>query len=104
MTAETDTLSNAPVAASKFPLGRLEVSARALAALTEAGESLDGLLARHHSGDWGVVDRHDWDWNDHSLKVGLRLQSAYRLSTGVKVWVMTEADRSATTVLLPEEY
>jgi len=61
-------------------------------------------LVRHIAGDWGDVDEHDRRENELSLIHGLRLLSAYTLSSGTKIWVITEADRSATTVLLPEEY
>ncbi len=87
-----------------FPLGRLEATARALAALDESDETIDQLLARHRIGDWGVVCAEDWAMNDRDVHAGYRLHSAYRLSTGVKVWVMTESNRMLTTVLLPDEY
>ena len=63
------------------------------------------LAAAHHlAGDWGEVDEDDRAENDLSLREGFRLLSAYRTKHGVKFWVITEADRSATTVLLPSEY
>ena len=62
------------------------------------------LLARHLSGDWGEVCAEDAKENEFSLQHGFRLLSAYRLSDGTKIWIITEADRSATTFLLPEEY
>jgi len=61
-------------------------------------------LVRHIAGDWGDVDEHDYRENELSLIQGFRLLSAYTLKTGTKIWIITEADRSATTVLLPEEY
>ena len=61
-------------------------------------------LRRHARGDWGDLDDEDRRSNDLSLKDGSRLLSAYHTKEGVKFWVITEADRSATTVLLPEEY
>lgn len=62
-------------------------------------------LRRHARGDWGdELDREDMAANDLALKDGGRLVSAYRIEAGVKFWIITEADRSATTVLLPEEY
>lgn len=62
------------------------------------------LLARHLSGDWGDLDDFDKKQNDDAIKLNNRIFSAYALSAGVKIWVITEADRSVTTFLLPEEY
>jgi hypothetical protein len=61
-------------------------------------------LQRHQAGDWGDVDEHDRQENELSLKNGFRLLSVYHAANGVKFWIITEADRSATTVLLPEDY
>ncbi len=87
-----------------FPLGQVMATPGALAAFEEAGEDPATYLARHNAGDWGDLDDHDRQENEFSLGRGLRLWSAYILSTGVKFWIITEADRSATTVLLPSEY
>ena len=81
----------------------------AIQALAEAQVSRGDLLQRHFSGDWGDVDPDDGQENDNALDSGTRILSAYILSTGVRVWVMTEAAsaagvRSATTILLPAEY
>ena len=65
---------------------------------------LKALIARHAAGDWGDLDSHDRGENDRALKHGGRLFSAYTTSSGLKVWVITEADRSCTTALLPEDY
>jgi hypothetical protein len=62
------------------------------------------LLKRHVTGDWGELDEHDLLENERSLADGCRLLAAYVLSTGVKIWIITEADRSVTTLLLPSEY
>jgi len=59
---------------------------------------------RHLSGDWGDIDDADRKENELSLREGFRLLSAYKLLTGATIWVITEADRSATTLLLPEDY
>jgi hypothetical protein len=59
------------------------------------------LLARHSVGDWGDLAEEDRRENELSLVQGFRLLSAYHLTTGVKIWVITESDRSATTILLP---
>jgi hypothetical protein len=62
------------------------------------------LLIRHVTGDWGDVDSQDHATNDHAVIQGERVLSAYRLPDGTDVWVITEADRSTTTFLLPSEY
>lgn len=61
-------------------------------------------LRRHAQGDWGDLDEHDRAANDRALIEGTRLFSAYKTSTGTKFWIITEADRASTTVLLPSEY
>jgi hypothetical protein len=65
---------------------------------------LIALLTRHMAGDWGDVDADDWKENDHSVKNGYRILSSYVDRNVEKFWIITEADRSATTILLPEEY
>lgn len=67
-------------------------------------EDLRGYLRRHAAGDWGVVDADDRRANEQALVHGRRLLSAYLLPDGTRIWIITEADRSATTILLPEEY
>ena len=88
----------------KFPLGRLVATPGALAALTESGQSPLEFVRRHQKGDWGEVPEEDRQENEFSVAHGFRLLSAYTLRTGVRLWIMTEADRSTTTLLLPEEY
>jgi len=61
-------------------------------------------IQRHQAGDWGDVDEHDRQENESSLLQGFRLLSVYHSAAGVKFWIITEADRSVTTVLLPEDY
>ena len=85
-------------------LGAICSTPGALAALEEADQTVSEFVVRHGAGDWGEVDSEDWQENDLSVREGLRLLSAYTLKTGVKIWIITEADRSVTTVLLPEEY
>ncbi len=86
-----------------FPLGRVVATTGALKVLVEAGEDPLSLLSRHASGDWGELDAHDRRENERSLKNGWRVLSAYPVGKR-KVWIITEADRSVTTILLPEEY
>jgi hypothetical protein len=90
--------------AGKFPLGQLAATPAALQALAEAGQSPAALLARHRAGDWGEVGAADWRANDAALRHGGRLLSAYKTVRGARLWVITEADRSVTTLLLPAEY
>ena len=92
------------MAEEKFQPGRIVATPGALAALEASGEAPLGYLARHIAGDWGVVDEHDRCENELSLSHGFRLLSAYILNSGTKIWIITEAGRSVTTVLLPEEY
>jgi hypothetical protein len=86
-----------------FPLGQVIATPGALKLLEEAGEDPLYFLSRHHSGDWGELDEHDRKENELSLKNGWRILSSYSIGDG-KVWIITEADRSYTTILLPEEY
>lgn len=88
----------------RFPFGQVVATPGALEALEEAGERPATFLTRHITGDWGEVDEHDRRENDTSLTDGCRLLSAYTLATGTKLWIITEADRSSTTLLLPSEY
>lgn len=85
-----------------FELGRLLITSNAAAVLANA-EVLQAL-ARHARGDWGELCEADRQENELSLREGFRLLSAYRDRSGVRFWVITEADRSITTVLLPEDY
>ena len=92
-----------------FPVGQTLATPGALEALEVAGQTTQEFLNRHSRGDWGIVNQQDQQANNASLTDGSRLLSAYRLSTGVKIWIITEAaddtgSRAATTVLLPEEY
>ena len=87
-----------------FPLGRVVATPGALQAFTTAGEEYLPLLMRHAVGDWGEVCSEDALANDEAHELGGRLFSAYRLRDGTKVWIITEADRSSTCILLPDEY
>ncbi len=87
-----------------FRLGQIVATPGALEALGSAGISAGELLARHAVGDWGDLTVEDARENDFSVEHGLRILSSYPLPTGAKLWIITESDRSATTLLLPEEY
>lgn len=87
-----------------FPLGQVVATPGALEALQKAGQEPVEFLRRHVSGDWGEVPPEDAQENELSLKQGFRILSAYTLTTGVKIWIISEADRSVTTLLLPAEY
>ena len=87
-----------------FRLGQIVGTPGALDALKEAEHEPVELLVRHVTGDWGDLDDEDKKENDLSVMEGFRILSAYELETGVKVWVITEWDRSVPTILLPEEY
>jgi hypothetical protein len=87
-----------------FELGQVVGTPGALQALTEAGQLPAELLTRHVTGDWGDLCDEDKEENALSVEQGFRILSAYELNSGTKVWVITEADRSATTILLPDEY
>jgi len=85
-------------------LGRLLSTPDAIAALAKAGQDPLELINRHRTGDWGDVDVQDWAANDQAVIQGERVLSAFTLKDGVRIWIITEADRAATTVLLPDEY
>lgn len=85
-------------------LGATYLTTGALEALTESRQSACDFLNRHQVGDWGEVGKEDWKENDFSVKEGFRILSAYKTKKGEKVWIITEADRSSTTLLLPSEY
>jgi len=86
-----------------LPLGRVLATPGALEALAEAGDDPFGYIARHAMGDWGDLCGRARRENERSVGYGWRILSTYPVGEG-KVWVITEADRSATTILLPEEY
>lgn len=92
-----------------FKPGRVVATPGALEALEQAGQSVWEFLTRHLAGDWGVVDAEDKAANDEALKDGSRLLSAYILTTGEKIWIITEAEddngnREVSTALLPSDY
>lgn len=103
-----------------FPLGQVVATPGALALLSRHGVEPAELLSRHQSGDWGQLSREDAQANDDAVKFGDRVLSAYELPLAPagqpgedaeagapardRAWVITEADRSSTCVLLPSEY
>jgi hypothetical protein len=92
------------MAVTLFPLGRLVATPGALDLLRSGGEDLlPTLLERHRSGDWGDVPLEDARENEFSVRHGFRIVSSYRVA-GERLWVITERNRSATTLLLPSEY
>jgi hypothetical protein len=88
----------------KFSLGSLVATPGAIQAFSEAEEEMLPYLQRHACGDWGDLPVEDLEENELALAQGFRLLSAYHLKDLVKIWIITEADRSATTILLPSEY
>ncbi len=95
-----------------FPLGATHATPAALDAIKEAAEATGTvtallvyqLLHRHSSGDWGTVCAEDAAANGRALTDGLRILSAYVIAGNVKIWIITEWDRSSTTILLPSDY
>ncbi len=92
-----------------FALGRVFATPGALAAISDSGETAADFLARHIQRDWGCVSAGDARLNEEALQSGARILSAYDTRQGVRLWIITEAadaagHRSATTILLPQEY
>lgn len=85
-----------------FPLGQLVATPNALTHLSQ--EDILTAIHRHQAGDWGDLSEEDRQENAFSLQKGFRLLSVYHSAQGVKFYIITEADRSVTTVLLPEDY
>ena len=100
MTETTSIPSSKPL----FPLGLTVATPGALDALDLAGVAPEALLDRHGRGDWGDLSEGDREMNGEALSAGERLLSAFVLPDATRVWIITEADRSATTLLLPSEY
>ncbi len=91
-----------PSEPARVPLGQTVATPSALSVLSQS--DIVAALRRHAAGDWGEVDAHDRAANDEALMSGERILSVYRSATGTTFWVITEADRSVTTVLLPDDY
>ena len=87
-----------------FYLGQLVATPGAIDLMDASNVPVTDLIQRHMIGDWGDLDDEDKRMNDHAVaQGGLRIFSAYKVGAS-KVWIITEADRSATTILLPDEY
>ena len=91
-----------PRVGPRFDLGRIVITSNASSVLPNH-EVMDALR-RHVRGDWGTLGAEDWAANERALIEGSRLLSAYSSTSGIRFWIITEADRSATTILLPEDY
>ncbi len=87
-----------------FPLGRIVATPGALETLAEVGKEPAELLNRHSAEFWGDVCEEDWRPDEESLPWGWWQLSSYKIAVGEKVFIITEADRSATTILRPEDY
>jgi hypothetical protein len=87
-----------------FPLGQIVSTPGALAALERAKQPATCFSARHAIGDWGELEPTDVAENEYAVAHGFRLLSSYQTDAGERLWIITEADRSATTLLLPDEY
>jgi hypothetical protein len=90
------------VQCASFPLGNVVITPNALDQLSPA--DIQRGLQRHQAGDWGELGEEDRQENDTALRTGLRLLSAYQAGRGVTFWIITEADRSVTTLLMPADY
>ncbi len=87
-----------------FEMGKIYITPCAIDALNESNQNGNDFLKRHQAGDWGIVDKRDENENEISVTQGFRILSAYMTNKGEKLWIITEADRSSTTILLPSEY
>jgi hypothetical protein len=106
MSANLNTSAKAEtmIGAARFPLGRLFLTPGAIEALEEAGQTPQEFVIRHVGLEQGELCDEDHRENLFSVDKPLRIFSAFKTVVGKKLWVITEADRSATTILLPSEY
>jgi hypothetical protein len=106
----TTSVSNKPhkletlMTTTKFSLGQIVATPGALEVFEKTGQSPTEFLSIHNTGNWGDLCDEDKQTNEQSLVDGGRIFSAYHLNDGTKIWIITEADRSSTCVLLPSEY
>jgi hypothetical protein len=94
----------APVTSALFQPGRILATPAALRVMQEAGAGPCDYLRRHLTGSWGIVSVAGQHANNCAVREGGRILSLHRLKSGTKVWIITEADRSATTILLSSEW
>lgn len=87
-----------------FALGQVVATPGALSSMTEFGIAPQALIHRHVTGDWGYLGAEDHQQNLLAVRSGMRIFSSYKIGASVKIWIITEADRSSTTLLLPDEY
>jgi len=99
-TSGTPRTANEPM----FSLGQGRATPAALNALEKLDISPVELIRRHITGDWGDLGTEDRQQNLLAIRSGMRIFSSYKISASVKIWIITEADRSSTTLLLPDEY
>ena len=90
------------VSAILFPMGKVVITRGASIELDQ--DDVLRCLVRHSTGNWGELEEFDWTQNDDALEYGGRLFSSYLTRSGISFWIITECDRSATTILLPKEY
>ena len=95
-------MSADPFPIAKLRLGRIVATPNALESI--ANDDILAGIRRHQAGDWGDVCAEDRHANDQALVHGTRILSVYRAVNGTKFWIITEADRSVTTILLPQDY
>lgn len=101
---QTESNTNQLTTFPRFLLGRTYITPGAQEALTLAGQTGIEFLRRHMSGDFGELSAEDARENELSVRKGFRVLSAYRTAKGERLWIITEADRSSTTMLLLTEY
>jgi hypothetical protein len=87
---------------ARFDVGQIEVKPRAFETIDE--DDFFNCFVRHMAGDWGDLDEHDWKANDDAVEFGSQIWSSYCDRRGNRFWIITKADRSSTTVMLPEEF
>jgi len=95
-------MSTKRIPVAVFRLGHIVATPNALRSVDE--KEILTAIQRHQAGDWGSLDDEDRATNDRALVEGARILSAYMSTNGIRFWIITEADRSVTTVLLPEDY
>ena len=93
-----------PARTGLFELGELAATPNAMAAIITAGKKPNDFLVRHVAGDWSEMAEEDRATNSNAVLRGGRIFSSYAVSRDVRIWVITEADRSVTSILLPSEY